>query len=119
MMFWRIAGVQPHPEMTLRTGRGPRLPTRFPSPSAPWRSYGSDSQIEGRSGEQGAALLELALVLPLLLVVIAGIVDFGFAFQRYEVSPTRLVKERASAAMSGYDAAAVQAAGAPIRQERR
>jgi len=35
--------------------------------------------------ERGAALVELALVLPLLLVVIAGIVDFGFAFQRFEV----------------------------------
>ncbi len=39
-----------------------------------------------RTGEErGAALVEFALCLPLLLVVIAGIVDFGFAFQRYEV----------------------------------
>ena len=30
LMFWRIAGVQPHPEMTLKTGRGPRLPYAFP-----------------------------------------------------------------------------------------
>jgi Flp pilus assembly protein TadG len=29
--------------------------------------------------------VEFALVAPLLLVVIAGIVDFGFLFQRYEV----------------------------------
>ena len=35
--------------------------------------------------ERGAALVEFALCLPLLLVVIAGIVDFGFAFQRFEV----------------------------------
>ncbi len=41
------------------------------------------SNVDSR--ERGAALLELALVLPLLLVVIAGIVDFGFAFQRFEV----------------------------------
>jgi len=39
----------------------------------------------GSSGERGSALVEFALCLPLLLVVIAGIVDFGFAFQRYEV----------------------------------
>ena len=37
------------------------------------------------SEERGAALVEFALVLPLLLVVIAGIVDFAFLFQRYEV----------------------------------
>jgi prepilin peptidase CpaA len=30
LIFWRIAGVQPHPELTLRTGRGPRLPYAFP-----------------------------------------------------------------------------------------
>jgi Flp pilus assembly protein TadG len=35
--------------------------------------------------ERGAALVEFALCLPMLLVVIAGIVDFGFVFQRYEV----------------------------------
>jgi Flp pilus assembly protein TadG len=38
-----------------------------------------------RRSDRGAALVEFALVLPLLLVVIAGIVDFAFAFQRYEV----------------------------------
>jgi hypothetical protein len=38
-----------------------------------------------RGRERGSALVEFALCLPLLLVVIAGIVDFGFAFQRYEV----------------------------------
>jgi prepilin peptidase CpaA len=30
LMFWRIAGVQPHPEITLRTGKGPRLPYAVP-----------------------------------------------------------------------------------------
>lgn len=43
-------------------------------------------RLSGRTRtERGAALVEFALCLPLLLVVIAGIVDFGFAFQRYEV----------------------------------
>jgi prepilin peptidase CpaA len=30
LMFWRVVGVRPHPELTLRTGRGPRLPYAFP-----------------------------------------------------------------------------------------
>jgi len=30
LMYWRIVGVQPHPEMTLQTGKGPRLPYAFP-----------------------------------------------------------------------------------------
>jgi hypothetical protein len=35
--------------------------------------------------ESGAELIELALALPLLLVVVMGIIDFGFLFQQYEV----------------------------------
>ena len=38
-----------------------------------------------RNGERGAELVEFAFVCPLLLVVVPGIVDFGFLFQRYEV----------------------------------
>jgi Flp pilus assembly protein TadG len=33
----------------------------------------------------GAELIEFALVLPILLLVILGIFDFSFAFQRYQV----------------------------------
>jgi Flp pilus assembly protein TadG len=39
----------------------------------------------GRERERGAELIEFALILPLILVVLMGIFDFGFAFQRYEV----------------------------------
>lgn len=35
--------------------------------------------------DRGAELIELAIVLPLLLLVFAAIIDFGFLFQRYEV----------------------------------
>jgi Flp pilus assembly protein TadG len=52
--------------------------------------------------------VELALVLPLLLVVIAGIVDFGFAFQRYEVVANAAREGARLGSMSGYNAAFVQ-----------
>lgn len=35
--------------------------------------------------ERGAELIEFALVLPILLLLIAGVVDFGMMFQAYEV----------------------------------
>ena len=34
--------------------------------------------------ERGAELIEFAFALPILLLVVAGIVDFGILFQRYE-----------------------------------
>ena len=50
--------------------------------------------------ERGAALVEFALALPLLLVVIAGIVDFGFTLQRYEVI-TNAAREGAAGEAAG------------------
>jgi Flp pilus assembly protein TadG len=35
--------------------------------------------------ERGQAIIELALTLPLLLLIIVGVFDFGLLFQRYEV----------------------------------
>jgi Flp pilus assembly protein TadG len=36
-------------------------------------------------GERGQAIVELALTLPLLLLIVMGVFDFGLLFQRYEV----------------------------------
>jgi Flp pilus assembly protein TadG len=38
-----------------------------------------------RNSERGAELIEFALVLPLILILLMGIFDFGLAFQRYEI----------------------------------
>ena len=54
--------------------------------------------------QRGAELIEMALILPLLLLVLVGIVDFGFLFQRYEVL-TNAAREGARMAVlanSGY-----------------
>jgi Flp pilus assembly protein TadG len=46
------------------------------APVSPGRPHPSQS---------GQAVIELALTLPLLLVIVMGIFDFGLMFQRYEV----------------------------------
>ena len=45
--------------------------------------------------ERGAELIELALVLPILLLVFAGIVDFALMFQRYPHGQQRRARGRA------------------------
>jgi Flp pilus assembly protein TadG len=61
-----------------------------------------------RKDERGAALVEFALTLPLLLVVIAGVVDFGLVFQRQEVITNAAREGARLAALPGYDDAAVE-----------
>ena len=59
--------------------------------------------------QRGAELIEFALVLPLLLLLVLGIVDFGFLFQRLEVV-TNAAREGARIAVLGstYSTADVQ-----------
>ena len=59
-------------------------------------------RIPGKD-DRGAELIELALVLPILLFIIAGIVDFGFLFQRYEVVTNAAREGARVAVLPGYD----------------
>jgi Flp pilus assembly protein TadG len=63
-----------------------------------------NSTLGRLKSQRGAELIEMALVLPLLLLILVGIVDFGFLFQRYEVL-TNAAREGARIAVlaqSGY-----------------
>jgi Flp pilus assembly protein TadG len=59
--------------------------------------------IRRRDPESGNALVEFAFVLPLLLLIFAGIVDFGFLFQRYEVVTNAAREGARIAVLPGYD----------------
>jgi Flp pilus assembly protein TadG len=61
------------------------------------------------SRQRGAELVEFALVLPLVLVLVMGIFDFGLAFQRYEVI-TNAAREgaRLGTLQQAYDGSDIQ-----------
>jgi Flp pilus assembly protein TadG len=60
------------------------------------------------ASETGAELLEMAFILPLLLLVVAGIMDFGFLFLRFEVVTNAAREGARIGILPGYQAADVQ-----------
>jgi Flp pilus assembly protein TadG len=64
------------------------------------QSHGSD--------ERGAVLVEFALSLPLLVLLIVGIFDFGFLFQEYQVVTNAAREGARMAVLTGYSEADVQ-----------
>jgi Flp pilus assembly protein TadG len=59
--------------------------------------------------ERGAELVEFAIVLPLMLLIVMGIVDFGFMFQRYVVLTNAAMEGARVAVLPGYQRADVLA----------
>lgn len=53
-------------------------------------------------GDDAAQLVEFALVLPMLLLVVLGIAEFGFIFQRYEVVTNAAREGARMAVLPGY-----------------
>lgn len=62
-----------------------------------------------RSGERGAELVEFALVLPLLLVVFGGIIDFGLLLQRHQVLSNAAREGARIRVLPGYGTSDVEA----------
>ncbi len=62
----------------------------------------------GWTSERGAELIEMALALPLLLLIVMGIVDFGFLFQRYLVLTNAAMEGARVAVLPGYSMADAQ-----------
>jgi len=60
-------------------------------------------------GERGAELIEFALVFPLLLAVVLGIIDFGFLFRNYEVVVNAAREGARVSILEGYTTPDVQA----------
>ena len=60
-------------------------------------------------GEEAAQLVEFALVLPMLLLIVLGIAEFGFIFQRYEVVTNAAREGARMAVLPGYTNADVDA----------
>jgi len=59
--------------------------------------------------DQAAQLVEFALVLPMLLLLILGIAEFGFIFQQYEVVTNAAREGARMAVLPGYTDADVDA----------
>ena len=67
------------------------------------------NSVSGRlKSERGAELIEFALIFPLLLLVLLGIIDFGFLFQRYEVLTNATREGARIAVLPGYSDADVK-----------
>jgi Flp pilus assembly protein TadG len=60
-------------------------------------------------GDEAAQLVEFALVLPMLLLIVLGIAEFGFIFQQYEVVTNAAREGARMAVLPGYTNADVDA----------
>jgi Flp pilus assembly protein TadG len=60
-----------------------------------------------RRADSGAEIIEMAIVLPLLLMVLFGIVEFGFVFQRYVFLTNAAAEGARVASLPGYTSADV------------
>jgi hypothetical protein len=63
------------------SARRSRFPARLGAPASDTRARPFGRR--GADGERGAALVEMVLVLPLLLMIVFGIIEFGTTYSNY------------------------------------
>ncbi len=80
----------------------PRLTARMETCEVPVSGSGRGASIRGaaRTGERGAALLQTAFALPIILMICVGIFEFGRAYQTWQVL-TNAAREGARVAVAG------------------
>ena len=101
-MDWRLVGVRPFPQVTLE-GAGAAARLRDSNRNRNNGDVMAQVKLSRRwRSEEGAELVEFALVLPMLLFVVLGIAEFGFIFQRYEVLTNAAREGARLAVLPGY-----------------
>ena len=68
----------------------------------------SGSRRPGVCDSRGTEILELALVLPLLMIVVVGIIEYAFLFQSYEVVTNAAREGARVGVLPGYGATDIQ-----------
>lgn len=59
--------------------------------------------VGGKRSERGAELVEMAIVMPILLILMAGIVDFALLFHSYQVTTNAAREGARLAVLPGYN----------------
>ena len=106
LVFWSTQGIRPMAALTLEHGQRSAAALC----TADLRGTGGDAMATLTRkprwhSERGAELIEMVVVLPLLLLVMFGIIDFGFMFQRYVVLTNAAMEGARVGILPGYTTA--------------